>query len=58
MAAWKLILIATKARRGWKRLPPEQREKLIEGVRSSVKKQGPAVAKRVGAAIKQARKAR
>jgi hypothetical protein len=58
MAAWKLILIATKARRGWKRIPPEQRQKLIEGARSSVKKQGPIVAKRVGAAIKQARKAR
>jgi hypothetical protein len=58
MAAWKMILLATKARRGWKRLPPEQREKLVEGVRRSVKKQGPIVAKRVGAAIRQARKAR
>jgi hypothetical protein len=58
MAAWKLILLATKARRGWKRIPPEQRERLVEGVRTSVKKQGPVVAKRVGAALRQARKAR
>ena len=42
------------ARKGWKRLPPEQRRRLIQGAR----KRGPDVAKQVGRAIKQARKGR
>jgi hypothetical protein len=47
MAAWKLLFLALKLRRGWNRIPPKQRRKLIEGTRDRVRKQGPVVAKRV-----------
>ena len=58
MAAWKLIALAYKARRGWKRIPPEQRQKLIANAGKQARKHGPIVAKRVGTAIQRARKAR
>ena len=56
MPIWKLLLLATRARRGWKRIPPEQRQRIVQGARTSVKRHGPAIAKRVGAAVRQARK--
>jgi hypothetical protein len=56
MAAWKLLLVAAKARRGWKRIPPEQRRKLVQSAQKTVRKHGPIVARRVGAAVRQARK--
>jgi hypothetical protein len=69
MAAWKIMFLALKLRRGWKRIPPKQRRKIVEGARDQVRKQGPVVAKRVrergpvvaqrvGATIKQVRKKR
>ena len=36
-----------KLRRGWTRIPPKQRRKIIEGARDQARKQGPVVAKRV-----------
>jgi hypothetical protein len=43
--AWKMILVAMKARQGWKRIPPAQRRAILEAAQSSAKKHGPAVAK-------------
>ena len=42
------------ARKGWKSIPPEQRRKMMQTAR----KRGPALAKRVGGVVKQARKPR
>jgi hypothetical protein len=56
MAAWKLLLVAAKVRRGWARIPPEQRQKLVKSAQTTVRKHGPVVARRVGAAVRQARK--
>jgi hypothetical protein len=56
MAAWKLLLVAAKARRGWKRIPPEQRRKLMQTAQTTVRKHGPVVARRVGTAVRQARR--
>jgi hypothetical protein len=47
MATWKVLFLAMKLRRGWSRIPPKQRRKIIEGAREQVRKQGPVVAKRV-----------
>ncbi len=47
MAAWKLLFLAVKLRRGWNRIPPKQRRKLVEGARDQARKQGPVVVKRV-----------
>lgn len=58
MPAWKLLLVAMKAKRGWKRIPPEQRRRFLEGAQKGVRKHGPVVARRVGAAVRQARKGR
>jgi len=56
MAAWKLLFLAMKARRGWKRIPPEQRRRLLRSAERTARRHGPVVAKRVGAAVKQARR--
>ena len=58
MAAWKLLTLAYKARRGWQRIPPKQRQKLIAGAGKQARKHGPVVAKRIGAAVRQARRPR
>jgi hypothetical protein len=69
MAYWKLLLVAMKARRGWNRIPPDQRRKLIASagkqvrkhgptVAKQVRERGPSVAKQVGAAVRSARKRR
>jgi hypothetical protein len=47
MAAWKLLFLAMKLRRGWNRIPPKQRRKLVENAREQVRTKGPIVAKRV-----------
>ena len=54
MASWKVLAWAYKVRRGWKRIPPAQRKKILK----SAGKHGPVVAKRIGAAVRQVRKAR
>jgi hypothetical protein len=58
VAYWKLLFVAMKMRRGWNRIPPDQRRKLIAGAGKQVRKHGPTVAKRVGAAVQAARKRR
>jgi hypothetical protein len=47
MAAWKIALLAMKARSGWKRIPPEQRRKLVNAAQTTARKQGPVIAKAV-----------
>ena len=58
MAVWKLILVANRARRGWKRIPPEQRRRIMETAGRGVRTHGPVVARRIGTVVKSARKAR
>lgn len=58
MAAWKLVALAFKARRGWQRIPPAQRKKMVKNAQKQARKHGPVVAKRIGAAVRQARKSR
>jgi hypothetical protein len=58
MAAWKLLLTAAKLKRGWSRIPPERRKQLVEDAGKTVRKHGPVVARRVGAAVREARKKR
>jgi hypothetical protein len=58
MPAWKLLFLAMRARRGWKRIPPEQRRRLVKGAERTVRRHGPVMARRFGAAVKQARKRR
>jgi hypothetical protein len=69
MAAWKIMFLAVKLRRGWSRIPPKQRRKLVEGARDqvrqrgpvvikSVRERGPVVAQRVRETVKNARKKR
>jgi acyl-CoA reductase-like NAD-dependent aldehyde dehydrogenase len=47
MPGFKVLLIAMKAQRGWKRIPPTQRRAILEAAGRSAKKHGPAVAKTV-----------
>ena len=47
MAAWKVALLAMKARRGWKRIPPEQRRRLVNAAQTTARKHGPVIAKTV-----------
>ena len=58
MAAFRLIGLAYKLRRGWARIPPAQRRKLAKDARKLAAKHGPTLAKGVQKAVKQARKAR
>jgi hypothetical protein len=58
MATWKLVTLAFKAQRGWSRIPPAQRRRLLETATKQARKHGPIVAKRVGDSIRQARKDR
>jgi hypothetical protein len=58
MAAFKLLALAYKARRGWKRIPPEQRRKMVQNARKQVGRRGPVVAKRMGRALRNARRPR
>lgn len=65
------VAFAVKAKRTWDRLPPEQRAKIVEGARTTVRthgpivakkaadgarKHGPVIAQRVAGAIEKARK--
>jgi hypothetical protein len=54
VATWKLLALGYKVHRGWRRLSPEQRRKILQ----AAGKHGPVVAKHVGAAVRQVRKAR
>jgi hypothetical protein len=50
------IVVAVKAKRTWDRLPPEQKARIVEGAKTTVKTHGPVVARSVGKAIQKARK--
>jgi hypothetical protein len=54
-AYWKLVLLA---RSGWKRLPPDQRRKLLMEAGKHAKKHGPTVARAAGTVVRNARKAK
>jgi hypothetical protein len=58
MVYWKLLMLAFKARRGWRRIPPAQRRKILEGAGRQARRHGPVVAKQIGAALQSARKGR
>jgi acyl-CoA reductase-like NAD-dependent aldehyde dehydrogenase len=47
MPAFKILLVAMKAQRGWKRIPPAQRRAILEAAQRQAKKHGPAVARTV-----------
>jgi hypothetical protein len=47
-----------KAKRGWNRIPPDQRRKMLAQAGKQVRKHGPTVAKRVGTVVQSARKKR
>jgi acyl-CoA reductase-like NAD-dependent aldehyde dehydrogenase len=47
MAVWKVALLALKAQRGWKRIPPERRRQLLSAAQTTARKHGPVVAKTV-----------
>jgi hypothetical protein len=52
-AYWKLVILA---RSGWKRLPADQRRKLLMQAGKQAKKHGPTVARAAGTAVRNARK--
>jgi acyl-CoA reductase-like NAD-dependent aldehyde dehydrogenase len=53
----KTAIVTVKlARSTWSRLPPEQRAKLLEGAKTTVRTHGPLVARHVGRTIEKARK--
>ena len=58
MAALKLLFLAMKLRRGWNRIPPKQRRKLIENTRDQVRTKGPVVAQRLRETARNVRKKR
>ena len=58
MATWKLLTLAYKARRGWSRIPPAQRRKILENAGKQARKHGPTIAKHVATAVSEARKRR
>jgi hypothetical protein len=58
MVYWRLLMLAFKAQRGWKRIPPAQRRKILEDAGRHARKHGPVVAKQIGAALQSARKGR
>jgi acyl-CoA reductase-like NAD-dependent aldehyde dehydrogenase len=47
VAAWKVALLAMKARRSWKRIPPEQRRRILDAAQTTARKHGPVIAKTV-----------
>jgi acyl-CoA reductase-like NAD-dependent aldehyde dehydrogenase len=47
MPTFKVLLLAMKAQRSWKRIPPAQRRAILMAAQSSAKKHGPAVARSV-----------
>jgi chlorite dismutase len=58
VAYWRIGLLALKMRRGWARIPPEQRRKIMKTAGKQARKHGPTVAKNLREAVKKVRKAR
>jgi hypothetical protein len=46
------------ARRGWRRIPPEQRRAVLQHAGKQVRTHGPGVARRIGTAVRSARRPR
>jgi len=47
MSRLKLMMAAAmKAKKTWDRIPPEKRQQMLEGAKTTVKTQGPIVAKK------------
>jgi hypothetical protein len=42
-----MLAAALKAKRTWDRIPPEQRQRMLEGAKTTVRTHGPIVAKKV-----------
>jgi acyl-CoA reductase-like NAD-dependent aldehyde dehydrogenase len=55
MGVWRLLALAFKLRRGWKRIPPAQRKKILKSAGKHARRHGPTVARRIGAAVRKAR---
>jgi hypothetical protein len=55
MATWKLVTLAFKVRRGWARIPPAQRRRILEQASRQARRHGPIVAKRFGETIRKGR---
>lgn len=47
MSTFRVITVAMKARRGWNRIPPEQRRAILVAAGESARKHGPTVARAV-----------
>jgi acyl-CoA reductase-like NAD-dependent aldehyde dehydrogenase len=47
MPAFKVLLVAMKAQQTWRRLPPEQRRRILATAQSQAKRHGPTVARAV-----------
>ncbi|TMJ92882.1 MAG: chlorite dismutase family protein [Actinobacteria bacterium] len=58
MATFKLLTLAFKLRRGWARIPPAQRRRLLKQAGKQARKHGPTVARGLNKAAKQARRLR
>jgi hypothetical protein len=55
MAALRLLALVFKLRRGWKRIPPAQRKKILKTAGKHARKHGPTAAKRIREAVRKAR---
>ena len=58
MPLLRLLFLALRLRRGWKRIPPAQRRRVVQMAGRTVRKRGPTVAARVAAAARRAREVR
>jgi acyl-CoA reductase-like NAD-dependent aldehyde dehydrogenase len=56
MVAWKVLALAFKVQRGWRRIPPAQRRQLLENAGKQARKHGPVLAQHVSSALRNARK--
>lgn len=57
MAMLKILTVAMKAQRSWRKLPPARRQQMIERASREARRYGPIVAKRIQLAVKNSRKA-
>jgi acyl-CoA reductase-like NAD-dependent aldehyde dehydrogenase len=55
MIAWKILALAFKVQRGWRRIPPAQRRQLLENAGKHARRHGPVLARHVSAALKNSR---
>jgi hypothetical protein len=58
MPIWRLMRLVFLARRGWRRIPPEQRRAVLRHAGNQVRTHGPGAARRIGTAVRSARRPR